>query len=293
MEEYLTNDIDLKKVADAIRAKGGTSEQLVYPDGFAQAIAAIQVGGGGEACDECLTWSASSEFTVAPFQTGMAMQGAVWDGTIEISYDKVSWEVWDGSGVITAKPHGNTYRFFMRGSGNHYISFARSGGGIMSPFVVSVVPGGVSVTGSIWTLLDWQRVRDGLDPTPDLTAAHVFSGLFAVRNSSQAWMSRCPSLSPIKVTSDKIFGSRMFAFQALLTTIPEIDYVDSNSPTMWGQVFFGLKSIVGASTELKDKTQGIYAFGTSGISGVSVDLFGGQSGSLVSGTRYCVNLKVV
>ena len=293
MEEYLTNDIDIKKVADAIRAKGGTSEQLVYPDGFAQAIAAIQVGGGGEACDECLTWSASSEFTVAPIQPGFVMQGIVWDGTIEISYDKVSWEVWDGSGVITAKPHGDTYRFFMRGSGNHYISMAHNGAGIMSPFVVSVVPRGVSVTGSIWTLLDWQRVRDGLDLTPDLTTDHVFSSLFAVRNASEAWMSRCPSLSPITVTSDQQFGVRMFAHQSLLTTIPEIDYVDSNSPTMWFRAFFGLGRFVDASQAFKDTTQGIYAFGTRGTSGVHVDLFGGSGSALVSGTRYFVNLKVV
>lgn len=292
MAEYLTNDIDLKKVADAIRAKGGTSEQLVYPDGFAQAIAAIQVGGGGEACDECLTWSASSEFTVAPAVSG-GMQGTVWDGTIEISYDKVSWEVWDGSGVITAKPHGNTYRFFMRGSGNHYISMVRADYRSGSPFVVSVVPGGVSVTGSIWTLLDWQRVRDGLDPTPDLTDVHVFSYLFAVSNVSEAWMSRCPSLSPITVTSDKVFGSFMFARQVLLTTIPEIDYVDKNSPTMWKLVFLGLGPIANAGLAFKDTTQGIYAFGTRGTSGVPVDLFGGNGGRLVSGERYCTDLEVV
>lgn len=292
MAEYLTNDIDLKKVADAIRAKGGTSEQLVYPDGFAQAIADIQVGGGGEACDECLTWSASSEFTVEPDISG-GMQGSVWDGTIEISYDKVSWEVWDGSGVITAKPHGNTYRFFMRGSGNHYISMARAGGVPTSPFIVSVVPGGVSVTGSIWTLLDWQRVRDGLDPTPDLMTAHVFSGLFAVGNVSQAWMSRCPSLSPIKVTSNKMFGTRMFANQVLLTAIPKIDYVDSNSPIMWRQVFFGLGKIADISQAFKNTTQGIYAFGLSGTPNVSVNLFLGPGDPLVSGTRYFTDLEVV
>ena len=44
MAEYLTNDTDLKKVADAIRAKGGTSAQLVYPAGFVSAIQAIQTG---------------------------------------------------------------------------------------------------------------------------------------------------------------------------------------------------------------------------------------------------------
>lgn len=38
MAEYLTNDTDLKKVANAIRAKGETSANLSYPDGFVSAI---------------------------------------------------------------------------------------------------------------------------------------------------------------------------------------------------------------------------------------------------------------
>ena len=42
MADYLTNDTDLKAVADAIRAKGGTSEPLTYPGGFASAIEAIK-----------------------------------------------------------------------------------------------------------------------------------------------------------------------------------------------------------------------------------------------------------
>ena len=44
--EYLTNDIELTSVADAIRAKGGTSDPLVYPDGFVTAIGNIQTGSG-------------------------------------------------------------------------------------------------------------------------------------------------------------------------------------------------------------------------------------------------------
>ena len=42
MAEYLTNTADLTKVASAIRAKGGTSDPLVYPDGFASAVAGIK-----------------------------------------------------------------------------------------------------------------------------------------------------------------------------------------------------------------------------------------------------------
>lgn len=44
MAEYLTNATDLTAVANAIREKGGTSEQLACPDGFVAAIQAIQTG---------------------------------------------------------------------------------------------------------------------------------------------------------------------------------------------------------------------------------------------------------
>ena len=44
MAEYLTNTTDLTKVASAIREKGGTSDSLVYPDGFVKAIQDIQTG---------------------------------------------------------------------------------------------------------------------------------------------------------------------------------------------------------------------------------------------------------
>lgn len=39
-------DADLKVVADAIREKGGTTEQLSFPQGMKQAVEAIQSGGG-------------------------------------------------------------------------------------------------------------------------------------------------------------------------------------------------------------------------------------------------------
>ena len=44
MAEYLTNTTDLTKVASAIREKGHTTAQLIYPDGFVTAIQAIQTG---------------------------------------------------------------------------------------------------------------------------------------------------------------------------------------------------------------------------------------------------------
>ena len=45
--EYLVNSDDLTAVADAIRAKGGTSDALTFPGGFVDAVGAIQAGGDG------------------------------------------------------------------------------------------------------------------------------------------------------------------------------------------------------------------------------------------------------
>lgn len=44
--EYLVNSADLTAVADAIRTKGGTSNAMIFPDGFVEAVEAIQAGGG-------------------------------------------------------------------------------------------------------------------------------------------------------------------------------------------------------------------------------------------------------
>lgn len=46
MADYLVNSEDLTTVADAIRAKGGTAAQLVFPGGFTSAIQALAAGGG-------------------------------------------------------------------------------------------------------------------------------------------------------------------------------------------------------------------------------------------------------
>ena len=47
MANYLTTDIELTSIANAIRTKGGTQADLVYPTGFVSAINDIPTGGGG------------------------------------------------------------------------------------------------------------------------------------------------------------------------------------------------------------------------------------------------------
>lgn len=43
-------DAGLKQIADAIREKGGTSDNLAFPQAMADAIAAIEAGGGCKVC---------------------------------------------------------------------------------------------------------------------------------------------------------------------------------------------------------------------------------------------------
>ena len=95
------NDNSLASVADAIRAKGGTSDALVFPDGFVSAISAIQTGGGGGTAPSA-KWSdvtfidydgtvlysyslaeaqALAELPALPTHDGLVCQG--WNWTLE------------------------------------------------------------------------------------------------------------------------------------------------------------------------------------------------------------------
>lgn len=47
MPNYIVQGSDLTSIANAIRTKGSTSEQLAFPTGFVSAIEALPTGGGG------------------------------------------------------------------------------------------------------------------------------------------------------------------------------------------------------------------------------------------------------
>lgn len=106
--EYAVNQADLKTVADAIRAKAGLSDGLAFPDGFAEAIAAIASGGAasglaydmgefsmekdsagtqkisvphnlGDVPDFICVWTDDfAGITVAPYSSGSTFIGFIW-----------------------------------------------------------------------------------------------------------------------------------------------------------------------------------------------------------------------
>ena len=81
--EYLATDTDLTAVANAIRTKGGTSAQLVFPDGFVSAVQAIKTGASIQLV---VTTSAGAAVTAA--KGGKTVTGtAGTDGTCTFTLD--------------------------------------------------------------------------------------------------------------------------------------------------------------------------------------------------------------
>ena len=80
MAELLTNTTDLTKVAAAIREKGGTSDSLVYPDGFVTAIQAIQTG-----TELKIVVSVTSGATVTATKGSLSVSGTAVNGTCTLT----------------------------------------------------------------------------------------------------------------------------------------------------------------------------------------------------------------
>ena len=66
-------DADLEDVADAIRAKGGTSAQLAFPSGFVSAIGDIQTGGGVPSLVASGTYTGAGAFNGLDIPVGKKM----------------------------------------------------------------------------------------------------------------------------------------------------------------------------------------------------------------------------
>ncbi len=89
MAEYLTNTTDLTKVASAIREKGGTSDSLVYPDGFVTAIQAIQVG-----TEWKIVVTVTSGATVTATKGSLSVSGTAVNGTCTLTVPEAGrWSV--------------------------------------------------------------------------------------------------------------------------------------------------------------------------------------------------------
>ena len=97
MAEYLTNTNDLTKVASAIREKGGTSDPLVYPDGFVTAIQAIQTG-----TELQIIVTVTSGATVTATKGSLSVSGTAVNGTCTLTVPE------EGEWTVNATLGGKT-----------------------------------------------------------------------------------------------------------------------------------------------------------------------------------------
>ena len=104
MANYVVSDTNLTAVANAIRTKGGTSEQLEFPDDFVSAIGDIQTGGGSSVTVEPLSVTENGTYTAptgkayspvsvsvsgggtTPVDTTGAVRFLDYDGTVVATY---------------------------------------------------------------------------------------------------------------------------------------------------------------------------------------------------------------
>ena len=233
MAEYLTNDTDLKKVADAIRTKGGTADPLVYPDGFAEAIGNIQTG-GGEVCTTYLKWCSPNPFSLAPVSklgNTKSFTGDLWDGIIETSTDKETWTEYDGLHDVPAAQSWEEYCLYMRGCGNSYIV-----GDVNGRFISPFFPDGseISIYGYIESLIDWETFqKDERLSLANVRLQYSFAGNKSIPESC-SWLIRCPSIAatPAELPSvSQAFLSGTFMDQVNLKTLPIIRF-DPNAQQM-------------------------------------------------------------
>lgn len=106
-------DTQLTSIADAIRAKTGGSDSLAFPDGFSQAIAAIEAGGGGGNFT-------TGEFTLASNTANYILEEDVNDPTFAAIYKVENITDDDYSFVILAylKTGGKYYHVGLRNTSN-------------------------------------------------------------------------------------------------------------------------------------------------------------------------------
>lgn len=110
-------DAGLKQIADAIREKGGTFDNLAFPAAMAEAIAAIEAGGGG--CDFFAAYGTyipaeNHDGVSVYFDTGIKYGNQTFN-------DDCTFILWKNSGYTRVN---GSYEFLFRTSNNSGYSYS-------------------------------------------------------------------------------------------------------------------------------------------------------------------------
>ena len=240
MAKCFIQDSTLTAIGDAIRAKTGGTD-LMLPSAMPAAIEGIVRGGGsgqyvwskqesetgpiieyviGEteadypdggwkdgawyklklAITPYLSFIGNEDFTL---KTGNASKN--WDGTLEYSTDKSTWNTWNGTAISSVGG-----KLYLRGTGNTKIT----GDSANYRFVFTGTNAlKVACEGSIENLLDYETVSAGGHPTmADLCYGNMFNGCTA--------LTKAPELPATTLAKNCYYN--MFRDCTSLTSAPEL-----------------------------------------------------------------------
>lgn len=152
MADYLTDTTELTSIADAIRAKGGTSAALEYPTGYVTAIANIPSGGGTDTSDATMTSGDQMLSGVTAYS-----KGTKYTGTIQT---KTSSDL-TASGATVTVPKG----YYASAT-----SKSVSSGSATAPASISGSSASISTSTNLITL------SKTISVTPTVSAGYVSSG---------------------------------------------------------------------------------------------------------------------
>lgn len=172
----------------------------------------------------CLTFSSISDFTV-----GVAGATRTWDGTIQWTDGTRLWEAWDGTTTLNS----DSGKLYLRGIGNTKINTQGAHNGF------TLVGSGISCSGNIETLLNYQTVANGQHPpmtnycfielfrgcsglvsAPSLPATTLIWGCYAYMFAECTSLIAAPALPATTVPAYCYYA--MFSRCSSLTTIPNL-----------------------------------------------------------------------
>ena len=168
-------DAGMKSVADAIRAKAGTTDLLAWPDGFKAAVEGIQTGGGGGTTSDVVMkdvnfydydWTLVASYTLAEAQALTTLpDGPTHDG---LTFQGWNWSLAD---LKTANRKMNVGAMYITDDGatRLHIRIATIGRMTVPLYIGQTVANGVSI--------DWgdRSAIETLAGTGNVNTSHTYA----------------------------------------------------------------------------------------------------------------------